>query len=311
MSEREDIRSAEPTENYEASDAADKAATPAPKEITNRSSRQFPGTLDIVAMALLLFISQIIVSTICMACGWTLPIQSEGAASDFEAMMSIDILKGERFALIYPLSMLAAFISIWLYVRLRDGKGVVAKFSHKGFNPNIILSGFVWLIMAEIIIEPLLEILPSSDNLGTGRGFWACITAIIFAPIFEELICRGVVLETMRRRWGKIASVVLSSLFFGVIHLEPSVAISAFVAGIIFGTTYLRTESLFSTMILHALNNTFAFALIVFGLNEVSFAELLGGGPAYYTLYALAVVVCISCSIEAYRKVYRTKKTTV
>ena len=334
MSEREDIRSAEPAESSVASDAtrdvasdvandavekaadkegneaADKAteevATSDPKKTGAESGHRFPGALDIVAMLLLMFVSQLVVGVICSVCGVAIPTASDIAPSDFETTMSIDILKGERFAIIYPLSMLAAFISIWLYVRLRDGKGRIARFSSKGLNPNIILSGFVWLIAAQIVIEPLLEMLPPSENLGTGRGFWASITAIVFAPLFEELICRGVVLETMRRRWGKITSVVLSSLFFGVIHLEPSVVISAFVAGAIFGTTYLRTESLFSTMILHALNNTFAFALIVFGLSEVSFAELFGNGPAYYTLYASALAICAVFSIDAYRKVYRT-----
>ena len=212
MSEREDIRSAEPAESSVASDAtsgvandatekavekvgddaankvADEVVTADPKKTGAESSHRFPGAIDIVAMLLLMFVSQLVVGVICSVCGVTIPTTSEVAPSDFETTMSIDILKGERFAIIYPLSMLAAFISIWLYVRLRDGKGRIARFSSKGFNPNIILSGFVWLIAAQIVIEPLLEMLPPSENLGTGRGFWASITAIptphtVLAPL--------------------------------------------------------------------------------------------------------------------------------
>lgn len=305
MSNREDLRPSEPIESILESDATEEVEMLDPEELQRTTSHQFPGALDIVAMALLLFISQIVVSWLCMICGLTLPDLSTIESPDIETTMSMEILKGERFAVIYPLSMLAAFIVIWFYVRLRDGKGVVARFSSKGFNPNIILSSFVWLIAAQIVIEPLLELLPDSDNAGTGRGFWACITAIGFAPLFEELICRGVVLETLRRRWGKLSSVALSSLFFGIIHMEPTVVVAAFVAGTIFGTTYLRTSSLFSTIILHSLNNAFAFALIVFGFSDMSFAELFGGGPKYYAIYTIALLICLSCCIEAYRKVYR------
>lgn len=323
MSDREQIQPVEPVEQREEAheetahedeaqregawedEATDEVEMLDPEALDSYKHHHFPGALDIVAMALLLFISQIVVSALCMACGLTLPNVAELGQPDIETTMQIEVLKGERFAIIYPLSMLAAFLSIWLYVRLRDGKGVVARFSRKGFNPNIILTYFIWIVAAQVLIEPLLEILPEADNGGTGRGFWASITAIVFAPFFEELICRGVVLETLRRRWGKFVSVIIASLFFGIIHIEPAVAVSAIVAGFIFGTAYLRTSSLFSTMILHSLNNAFAFALIVFGFSDISFVELFGGGVEYYVVYALCALVCISCFAEAFRKVYR------
>lgn len=44
-----------------------------------------------------------------------------------------------------------------------------------------------------VVLEPLLRLMPEL-SLEVGRGFWTILSLVIFAPIFEELICRGVVL---------------------------------------------------------------------------------------------------------------------
>ncbi|MBQ7855542.1 MAG: CPBP family intramembrane metalloprotease [Alistipes sp.] len=276
-----------------------------PEDLHRKSHGDFPAFGDLVVMVLIILGSQLVVALVSSLLGVGVPQSQVIESVDLDSYMGVEITRGERFAVIYPLSMALAFGLLLLYVRKRDGKGVVARFSRNGFNPNIILSGLIWLVASQILLEPLLELLPDTGNGGTGRGFWALMTAVLFAPFFEELICRGVILETLRRRWGKRVSVVMSALFFAIIHLQPATAITALVAGLIFGTVYLRTQSLFSTIILHSLNNAIAFALIAFGLDEMSFGELFGGGVRYWGVYAVSAFVCLAIGVESYRKVYR------
>ena len=74
---------------------------------------------------------------------------------------------------------------------------------------------------------------------------------MIFAPIFEELICRGVVLGSLRGKFGVTTAWLVSSLFFGVLHGQPVQVINATVIGLVLGYVYLATDSLWSVMILH------------------------------------------------------------
>ena len=276
-----------------------------PEDLHRKSHGDFPAFSDLVVMALIILGSQLVVTLISVLLGVAVPQSEIMDLVDLDNYMGVEILRGERFAVIYPVSMALAFVLLLLYVGRRDGKGVVARFSRKGFNPNIILLGLIWLVAAQIVLEPLLHLLPDMGSGGMGRGFWALMTAVLFAPFFEELICRGIILETLRRRWGKRISVVMSALFFAIIHFQPATAITALVAGLIFGTIYLRTESLFSTIILHALNNSIAYALIAFGLDNVSFSQLFGGGVQYWIIYAVSMVICLVIGFESYRKVYR------
>lgn len=264
---------------------------------------KFPTVGSVVVMLLIVIASQLGVGAVSLLLGWDAPMLG-GDRVDVEDFVGAQIARGEWFAIIYPLSMGLALLLLLLYIRWRGGRGVVARFSGRGFDPSVVLCGLVCLLAAQVVLEPLSELLPEVSNEGVGRGFWACVTAVVFAPIFEELICRGAVLESMRRRYSKIASVVVSALFFALIHVEPSVMVQAFVAGLIFGTIYLRTSSIFAPIILHALNNTIAFDLIALEVEDISYRDLLGGGSLYWIIYAVSVVVCVLFIVNAARRVY-------
>ena len=244
------------------------------------------------------------------AFGIEAPVEPKGVDVDPEIFMSYEEQLGRFNAVMYPVLMFFSIVTIWLYARLRGGKGVVSiNHSIAGFNPSVILVGVLWLVSSQILIEPLTTMMPASDGSSIGRGVWAWITALAFAPIFEELLCRGVLLGVVRRRWGVVAAIVVSALFFGLIHFEMSTALVAFVAGLIFGVIYVRTSSIFSTMIIHSINNLLAFSMVCFGMGEKSWQDVLGGGVVYYIVYGVAALIFLAASIEAYFKVIRRQKS--
>ena len=83
------------------------------------------------------------------------------------------------------------------------------------------------------------------------------------------------------------------------------IAIVAIVAGVIFGILYVRTSSLFTTIIIHSINNAMAYTLIAFGVGDVSLYEHLGGSTIYWVVYGIAAAVFVACCIEAYFQVFR------
>ncbi len=264
-------------------------------------ARRFPTLFDILAIFLLFVAGQLAAALISSALGVNIPEVTVSASDDLEAYMNAQVLRGESIAIVYPLSMLCALALVWAYVRMRGGKMRVASFSSRGFNPNILLSGILWVVSAQLVLEPLSQLLPTVENGGVGRGLWACITSLAVAPVLEELLCRGIILETLRRRWNNTIAILVSALFFGLVHADPATALAGTVVGIIFGTIYIRTSSLFSVIILHSINNAIAFALISFDAGDMTLRQILDNDPAFWTVYGCALFIFLVSSVESLR----------
>ena len=232
---------------------------------------------------------------------FSMPNVLGGEIGDIEHFIGTQVVRGESFAIIYPVSMIVAFLLLYSYIRFRDGKGRVARVSTSGFNPNVILGGLIWLISVQVVVEPISLYLPVAES-AAGQGFWAIVTAVLFAPVLEEFIFRGLVMESLLRRHRRSLSVVVSAMLFAIVHFQPSVMFSAFVSGLVLGTIYLHTNSIFSTIILHSINNAIAFSLITLNVEDYSYRQVLGGGELYYIVYALCFVISIVATVETWRR---------
>ena len=106
------------------------------------------------------------------------------------------------------------------------------------------------------------------------------ITAVL-VPFMEEFAFRGVVLSALRK-YGIGFSIVASALIFGMAHMDFSTVVFAFVAGLVFGFLYAKTNNLWLPVIIHSLNNLIA----VLG----SHGEFLFGDMAYFVNNLLMLV---------------------
>ena len=97
---------------------------------------------------------------------------------------------------------------------------------------------------------------------------------VILAPLIEEMVFRGLLFSRLTKKWNMAGAMVVSSLAFGLLHMDP---IGAFVFGIVACVLYTRTRTLLVPMVLHALNNLIVWALMFTegtGLNsEIDFAS--------------------------------------
>ena len=90
------------------------------------------------------------------------------------------------------------------------------------------------------------------------------IMICILAPIFEEIIFRGIILKGMLNfNINPTTAILINGFIFGCAHMNPWQFIGAGLLGIIFGIVYYRTKSLFLPMLLHFLNNTLSYSLML------------------------------------------------
>ena len=88
-------------------------------------------------------------------------------------------------------------------------------------------------------------------------GYILIIIAVaIIAPIGEELLFRGFLQQFLEQHWKDITrAILITSLFFSIIHMNPYWFIQIYVLGVMLGFLSWKTNSIFPPLILHALNN--------------------------------------------------------
>ena len=126
---------------------------------------------------------------------------------------------------------------------------------------------------------------------------WITIISVsVFAPIFEEWLCRGMILRgLLANRFSPASAIAVSSIFFAVLHINPWQAIPAFILGCLFGYVYYRTGSLKLTMFMHCVNNSAAiiFSKIPSFKEAETFMDVLSPW-AYWSIYATCLLIAAS-----------------
>lgn len=83
----------------------------------------------------------------------------------------------------------------------------------------------------------------------------------LLAPVTEEILMRGFALDGLKRTYGAVTALLVSSLLFALLHFNMVQTLSAFICGLILGVLYLRTGSLLCCMIAHGGYNLISFFL--------------------------------------------------
>lgn len=78
---------------------------------------------------------------------------------------------------------------------------------------------------------------------------------VIIAPVTEELLFRGIILRGLLSRHRPAVAVVLTAFLFAALHLNPWQFLSALLLGIMLGWFYLRTSSVATCIVAHAIAN--------------------------------------------------------
>lgn len=149
------------------------------------------------------------------------------------------------------------------------------------------------------------------ESMTQGNFILNFISVSIFAPFFEEWLCRGMVLRGLLGKGIRpLWSIVISAAFFAFIHLNPWQAVPAFILGCFFGYVYYKTGSLKLTMLMHFTNNTFSLVMAnVDSLKEMDSWMDVMSGAEYWTVFAACILLLVLI-VRGLRKVAVEKRET-
>jgi uncharacterized protein len=103
---------------------------------------------------------------------------------------------------------------------------------------------------------------PSSSTYPVLNRVLDILSTLLFAPIVEEVIFRGMFLNRWTTKWNIRRAILLSSFFFATLH--PWVNASSFVFGLCMCLLYLKSRTLFIPILAHVLNNAIALMFELF-----------------------------------------------
>ena len=225
------------------------------------------------------------------------------------AMGGSDTVMAYSMLISYPIS----FIPPLLYASVQSRRNEVFDTGYALDSNNFGIRGGVMMALIVSIVtlatafvaEPVTALLPDMpehleaalERLTKGPLWASLLSVSVFAPLFEEWLCRGLVLRGLMKHMNPTGAIITSAVFFAVLHMNPWQAIPAFLLGALFGYVYYRTGSLKLTMLMHCVNNTFSVLMSrVPGLEEAeSFMDVLS--PWAYACIFIACILMIASAI--------------
>lgn len=211
-----------------------------------------------------------------------------------------------------------ASMGIALYVILSQRKKhtVETAFHFEIENPAIVPFVMVATLGLEFgVAVPLVSLIPVPDwlieyviEMSQKNGFFSFLVIVVAAPILEELLFRGIILDGFLKRYSPVKAILFSSFLFGFIHLNPWQFVAAGLTGVLIGWVYYRTRSLTLAIIIHMTNNLSAFLMnrisgetTAENVNH-SLVEAYGDVTLVITITSLAILALAVSVFSLHRK---------
>jgi len=199
-------------------------------------------------------------------------------------------------------------ILIWLFMKFIDKQPLIEiGFQTQGRLKEInygILFGLFIMAFAFVFLSVIGEIVFLNYSLDFNQILLS-IALFIGVSFFEEIIFRGYMLKNLLESFNPFVALLISSLFFSLIHASnPNVTslglCNIFLAGIFLGVSYVFTKNLWFPIALHFSWNFFQamFGFKVSGLDSYSIIEfmipdnnMINGGEFGFESSILSIIV--------------------
>lgn len=143
-------------------------------------------------------------------------------------------------------------------IKVIDG-GLILAF---GVFLNILITGLMDLAIIYLPIKKQLEEFESLMEPLMEAGLIPLVLAVsVSAPIFEEIIFRGIIFNDFKKAMPFWLAILTQGLLFGIFHGNWIQGVYATLVGIVLGIVYYKYRSIWAVILLHFSYNTMALLL--------------------------------------------------
>ena len=226
-----------------------------------------------------------------------------------------DLLTDNIMFVLVELGMLTAAVVSCIFVKSKHGTGLkeIIHFKNFDFAVPVMLTLFIWSAdelcdhFGGLLLSNFMTVEPNENNLSGIIGF---ISAVILAPLFEEIIFRFGACELPRGAYSMPIICIADGIFFAWVHnYNIQGFFNVFIGGVCAAYVYCKTRNILYTMLEHAIHNALCF---------IPFSEIsIFGTPVYYekngfvlngwwygAIHAVILAVCLVYYFKVFRKKY-------
>ncbi len=110
-------------------------------------------------------------------------------------------------------------------------------------------------IMEQVGLEGLY------DRLDIVKNPFTFIYGCIGAPILEEILFRGKILNELLKKYKPAYCIVIAAFLFGLTHINLMQFVNGFGMGLLCGVVYVKTKDIKAPIIIHLVNNTYSMIM--------------------------------------------------
>lgn len=174
---------------------------------------------------------------------------------------------------------------------------------------HILAALFVWIggfsLMCMLAVL-LTKIFPEStqsmaDTMAeyVRQPFWVLVLVMAVMPaVGEELMFRGFIFGTLKRRWRVLPAMLVTSAIFGIYHMSLSKFFTTALLGFMLVYVVEKTGSIFCSMLMHFCNNLVAVVVMKYSEQASRAVPILTKSSYVRSDYLLLVgVACIGLGL--------------
>lgn len=204
----------------------------------------------------------------------------------------------------YLLFSILGVLAVWLFMRKKAplkrlfGKNQSMNI-HSFFKCMVIFMGIqLPIVLMDMAVELGLNQFGYTAEGGMEMATSGSLTITMFlysslvGPIVEELIYRGFVMRSLEK-YGKSFAIVVSSVFFGVMHQNFVQSVFAIIVGLVLGYVAMN-YSLKWSIILHIINNCLfgdVLSKVIEGFSESAQDRIVWGIILIFFVLAVSVLI--------------------
>lgn len=194
-----------------------------------------------------------------------------------------------KMGIILVVSSLISLIIYVLIFKIRE-KSFIKTLSFKKIPVKYALTISLFSICISLFTISLVNILTpvfpdyskvSQDMATSMNSILGILAVVLFAPIFEEILFRGLIFKELYKSSPLWLALILQAIIFGVAHGNKLQFIYTFILGLALALTYHWSNSIIAPIILHCTYNilgTLLIPMLVYYTQNLIYVYMLLGG---------------------------------
>lgn len=185
----------------------------------------------------------------------------------------VDYVEANTAFILIPAMVVSIFIFFFILKARKKSMLQICKIRKVSFkNIGLIILMVLGYSMAlSAITLKVIKYFPSYDTTAktmeaTMTSMIGIIAVLICAPIFEEIMFRGIILNELREDYKIVPSIIIQAVLFGIYHLNLFQGIYAGILGLLLGYIFIKTKTILSSITGHITFNicgTFVFPVLL------------------------------------------------